>query len=1008
MTQKKYLMASVVLVCLLVPGCRKEVDTAVNGGPGTEIVFGASTLWQNDVQTRTEYSGRDERDGTIVKTSQYERIDWSDGTDMIRVLCEAASGKSDPSDKSASYVVSGVSTGSEKQKSEAGIVPADGNSLQWGTGSHTFYAMYPAAGMESNYGFTDKTVQSSNAKLESVSGNRAKITGVIPSSQEAYKVGTEYKANMNYAYMYATTTVDAGTSQAVLLSFKPLVTAVEVTLKAGDAGAAGMTLKRASLLSDASTGTDLTGGFEATVSSDGTYALSATGTGRRIDIAIPEADRVQLKQDDLLKVTFLALALDQTALTLEFTFDKGGEEVQRKIALRTDKNSDGVIGTDEWISVGAGKKIYVTSLGVPGDVWHYTIEDVEDIIINGRAAGSGTSAIKSYRSSGSTKEYVDVTFQYSADGTNYANGLPSGLTGFTKSGTTGVERTLTANVGAHSVIDKITQKNEIIDHAKIMAKRTPLGSASNPYDLSMHTVTGTTRSKPVTANSYIVSAPGTYSFPLVYGNAIDGTKNSNINATAENGGNTEAYKASNPNSPFTPYVRFDGNTISRPYILWDLSNGTSNANYVWNVSESVPRYELVVLWQDVPEDEKIISQPVTIMQYADSYSLGHDVIYAVFTVDETVIDEVNYKVKGAHQGNFVIALRVAAQGGITVNGTNWPKGTIIWSWHIWVTDNAITPIPVKTKGSTVKTSNDMMPYHLGWCDEKVYKVTQYKTRTWYVKATQTSKNPSDAEPQSTVFQVIQRGENIYEQIRWSAATCYQWGRKDPFLPGYNTYIGTSYAGMAPEDFQPTNKPWSSPVGLNIAGDGGVVTCSTEDLSLAEMIRQPYVFNIGNLMAYNVWNANAANTVGEDRAVVKTVYDPCPPGYSLPHMWAFSNFNKNGTNAVVGEINLEDTNAKDVTGDGQLTAEDFTANDGWYFYTGYGDNTIFFPGSTGRVGANLPWSYVRYFHNGYMWTAARQNRVSTTNGGFDLFYSSDGAEAWVSGPTHALTVHPVAE
>ena len=158
MTQKKYLMASVVLVCLLVPGCRKEVDTAVNGGPGTEIVFGASTLWQNDVQTRTEYSGRDERDGTIVKTSQYERIDWSDGTDMIRVLCEAASGKSDPSDKSASYVVSGVSTGSEKQKSEAGIEPADGNSLQWGTGSHTFYAMYPAAGMESNYGFTDKTV----------------------------------------------------------------------------------------------------------------------------------------------------------------------------------------------------------------------------------------------------------------------------------------------------------------------------------------------------------------------------------------------------------------------------------------------------------------------------------------------------------------------------------------------------------------------------------------------------------------------------------------------------------------------------------------------------------------------------------------------------------------------------------------------------------------------------------------------------------------------------------
>jgi len=174
-----------------------------------------------------------------------------------------------------------------------------------------------------------------------------------------------------------------------------------------------------------------------------------------------------------------------------------------------------------------------------------------------------------------------------------------------------------------------------------------------------------------------------------------------------------------------------------------------------------------------------------------------------------------------------------------------------------------------------------------------------------------------------------------------------------------------------------------------------------------MIRSPYVFNISNTRAYNVWNANASAALGQDRAVVKTVYDPCPPGYSLPHMWAFSNFYKNGTSAVIGDINLSDTNAKDVDGDGVLTAEDFNREDGWHFYTGYGDNTIFFPGSTGRVGADLPWSYVRYFHNGYMWTAARHSVDNSGDGGFDLYYSSNGAEAWISGTTHALSVHPVA-
>ena len=1008
--KKKYRSITIMaLLGVLLTGCRKEMSE-VNAGPGASVDFGATTLWQNDESTRTEYSGKDENDRSIVKTSQYERVDWVEGTDRIRILCEAAEGKSDPSEKTATYVVTGVHTGSEKQKSEAGLEPADDNSLQWGTGSHTFYAVYPALGMESNYPFVDKTVTVS--EIEPLSNNRAKITGVIPSSQEVYKVGTEYKANMNYAYMFATATVDPGTARTVVLPFKPLVTAVEVMLKAGDAAAEGLKLKGASLETEsAPTGTALTGDFEATVLPDASYTLSATSnTGRRIDISIAEADRVLLNQDDMLKFTFLALAQDQTGMTLVFTFDKDGEEVQRRLSLRTDRNADGIVGEDEWITVEAGKKIYVRSLGVPGDVWHYTIEEVEDIMINGRAAGSGTSHIRTYRTSGTTSEYVPVTFQYSADGVNYVDGLPSGgLAGLNSlemsAGSSSLEKTLTAGVGAHEEIAEITQENEIIDHAEIMKTRAAKGSASDPYDLSMHTVTGETRTKPVTANSYVVDAPGTYCFPLVYGNAIDYTKNTNIDATSAGGGNTRAYQASASSTPFTSYVRFDGNEITRPYILWDISKnaGDGSSNYVWNVSAGVPRYELVVLWQDVSEDQVIISKPVTIKQFGESdpnHPLGHDVIYAVFTIDETEIDYINYKVKGAHQGNIVIALRVAAADGITVAGKSWPKNTILWSWQIWVTDNDMSPVRVKTNGSAVRDYNDMLPYHLGWCDETVFNLTRYKTRTWYVKATQASGEP---DPKSVVFKVVQNGDVLLEQIHSSASTCYQWGRKDPILPGFNKFTGTSYGDTLPDEFNPTNKPWSSPSGYNIVGAEGYAAVAA-NMTLDQAIRNPHLFNAGDFTKYNLWNANAASSPNEDRAVVKTAYDPCPPGYSLPHMWAFSNFTTQGTNAIVGDLQLEQTHAADVDGDGVLTEQDFLKNDGWYFYTGYGTETVFFPATCARVDRE---AYIRYFHVAYLWTAARANN-DASNGGFDLFYSQSGSEAWSSGCGHALTVHPVAE
>jgi hypothetical protein len=178
------------------------------------------------------------------------------------------------------------------------------------------------------------------------------------------------------------------------------------------------------------------------------------------------------------------------------------------------------------------------------------------------------------------------------------------------------------------------------------------------------------------------------------------------------------------------------------------------------------------------------------------------------------------------------------------------------------------------------------------------------------------------------------------------------------------------------------------------------------MSIPQTIRSPHLFRPNDLTYTNAWNANATATLRQDRAVVKTVYDPCPPGYSLPHMWAFSNFYRNGTSTPIGSPTHANTNAKDVTGDNTLTAADFGNEDGWYFYTGYGTNTIFFPGTCGRYAGEDHLSHVRYFHNAYVWTAALDDNYGPC--GFDLYYSADGATWYASGTVNGLTIRPVAE
>ena len=88
--------------------------------------------------------------------------------------------------------------------------------------------------------------------------------------------------------------------------------------------------------------------------------------------------------------------------------------------------------------------------------------------------------------------------------------------------------------------------------------------------------------------------------------------------------------------------------------------------------------------------------------------------------------------------------------------------------------------------------------------------------------------------------------------------------------------------------------------------------------------------------------------------IKTIYDPCPPGFQIPHGTAYTGFTK--------------------TGDDSTSGSDFNVsgsfNTGWYFTTGAGDESNFFPAEGYIVYSSG--SVDKSDTNGYYWTSVPQD------------------------------------
>ncbi len=271
-----------------------------------------------------------------------------------------------------------------------------------------------------------------------------------------------------------------------------------------------------------------------------------------------------------------------------------------------------------------------------------------------------------------------------------------------------------------------------------------------------------------------------------------------------------------------------------------LSNGFTNESQL-NTMLSSGAWRVAVLWQDVAVNNYVTIN-YNLPGKADDKSLG------IFSV----------KSNNGNSGNAVVALYNNATSG----------GTILWSWHVWVTTyqpdgsqsynlgiNSKLNVPggeVHTYGSQYKTAaNGIKPQR---SDLRVIMDRNLgATGTLYSLSTTNSQNY----PTYGLF--------------------YQWGRKDPFpkaaagiegnqVPSQTTYQAN---GSTVTNFPPLV---SGPTTMDVT------------------IQNPSTYYYSPASGTRDWNSSPDETLWGD-GTTKSVYDPCPEGWRIPPSQTWSDFNE---------------------------------------------------------------------------------------------------------------------
>lgn len=212
-----------------------------------------------------------------------------------------------------------------------------------------------------------------------------------------------------------------------------------------------------------------------------------------------------------------------------------------------------VAGTTKTYTISNSKDLedrtLTLTINAAKDIFDYNETNVPFTVTSySEVTGSGRPA--------KAEPWTITKYEFSADGTTWTEGKPSMVAAMSSE---------SGNGGTSAEARTMTFTNEYHDYKAEREAELQAATEANGKDLSM--VNGS-RS---TANCYIVSAGGTYKFPMVYGNAI------------KNGAtNTSSYTSSYPASEHIFNKFWGASEINSPYIT-----GANDAKVLWTSTPDI-------------------------------------------------------------------------------------------------------------------------------------------------------------------------------------------------------------------------------------------------------------------------------------------------------------------------------------------------------------------------------------------------------------------------------------
>lgn len=460
-----------------------------------------------------------------------------------------------------------------------------------------------------------------------------------------------------------------------------------------------------------------------------------------------------------------------------------------------------------------------------------------------------------------------------------------------------------------------------------------------------------------TANCYIIDREGWYFFPFVYGNAI---KNGSDNKDAYVFNGTIATGLKDGNTYLTNFLNHEGNAITAPDIP---------ASYCKSVSKT----------------------------WADVYNVISDL--EIITYDGKLGVRFKANKFNLQQGSSCIAL---------FNGNN----QVVWSWHIWITEHWLDPSTGQphaynssatsfsfeaAEGSGRRNRGDLQianpertnfkynvsPYNLGWCDPKN---VDYLRRPGIMSFIQFKPNGTPSGKTSSLS-ILQDGAQI--QYKYGNNTYYQFGRKDPIV-GFVDHDNNVKRNFGPYQYAMASQPVALKESIL---HPNTLFCKGSNNTISNDWCSVHYINLWDNNRLSVWAQDSRdfNNISFCYSL-KTIYDPCPPGYMVPPgaVWKIVGKGQNGT---YNDLFFKDTELSNFNGE---RIDDYTFKI-WANATHTDANSIWLT-STGhrwytddRYSATFPYKGGDNFNPNivYLWSSTATGRNDFTGFGLALGHDTSG-------------------